>query len=349
MAGTLLDNLRSESMLKGGAPYYWWPYVLWWDPSVNDTDIMTLPLSRIFGGLGWASMRSDWTKNATYALFVSGDYYSGHQHMDQNSFVIHKFAPLAIDAGGYGAKGTEYHNTVLIGKGQRSYRNDPRRYYAPIEQNSEFDTGTIVSSASNEHFVYVAGEATNAHGEFRFGKRLDRPVNLALRQFLFLRPDLFVVFDRVKTTRRETPVSWLLHSHNQPKIDGNLVTITNGEGRLFSRTLLPSNPQVVTEVQVGGSSKREDYLVRIESPSGLDHQFLHVLFTADSKAQHMPKLALMRDSGRVGVKIEQDGRVWMVYFNSTNELGGELRIWDDVLGVGRTELYEKEVLSLFKF
>lgn len=85
----------------------------------------------LFRGVGWAAMRSRWEKDAAWALFICGDHYSGHQHSDQNSFVISLKGDLAIDAGEYGAKETSFHNTVLIGDGQRVHGNDPQALLRP--------------------------------------------------------------------------------------------------------------------------------------------------------------------------------------------------------------------------
>ena len=107
------------------------PYILWYTPDLEAADPATQPTARLFRGLGWAAMRSSWEDDATFALFVCGDYYAGHQHMDQNSIVIHKQGNLAIDANQYGAKDTAFHNTILIGGSQRPFGNDPVRRVAP--------------------------------------------------------------------------------------------------------------------------------------------------------------------------------------------------------------------------
>ncbi len=108
-----------------------WPQVLWFDPAVEPAPLDSQPPGMLFRGVGWAAMRSRWEKDAAWALFICGDHYSGHQHSDQNSFVISLKGDLAIDAGEYGAKETSFHNTVLIGDGQRVHGNDPQALLRP--------------------------------------------------------------------------------------------------------------------------------------------------------------------------------------------------------------------------
>lgn len=329
LAGWLADRLRDRDLSPGDRKVYgWWPYLLWTDPTVAPEAPESLPVARLFRGIGWASMRSGWDPDATFALFISGDYFAGHQHMDQNSFVIHKHAPLAIDAGEYGAKATVYHNAVLIGDGQRYYRNDPRRYYAPTEAGGQFDTGDVVAFMFNDHFTYVAGDATNAHGDYSNNSRTTQPVELDLRQFVHLQPDLFVVYDRVKVKDPATPVTWLLHSEDAADIDGDLVTITNGKGRLLSRTVLPLEPTITGEDQVGGTKNRKDYLVRVDSPEGEEHEFLHVLYATEASTDTMPtveSLSVEKDQ-TVGVRIVIEDWSADVLFNRAGEPGGSVTI-----------------------
>jgi len=283
-------------------------------------------------------MRSSWQPDATFALFISGDYFAGHQHMDQNSFVLHKQAPLAIDAGEYGAKATVYHNAVLIGDGQRYYRNDPRQLQTPTEPGSQFDTGEILAFQSNEHFTYVAADAANAHGAYENDRRVSRPVESDIRQFVFLRPDLFVIYDRVVVEDPDTPVSWLLHSEDAAEITGDLVTITNGNGRLFSHTLLPRMASVTGEDQIGGNRNREDYLIRVASPAGTSHEFLHILYATDTAVDRMPIARSLDTPEKAVVRFSLDTADITVRFNRQGETGGDIVIRKNDVEVGTWDL-----------
>ncbi len=70
----------------------------------------TLPLTKIFDGIGLLVSRSSWDNDATYVTFKAGDNYWSHSHLDQGSFTIFKGGALAIDSGLYGPKyGSDHH------------------------------------------------------------------------------------------------------------------------------------------------------------------------------------------------------------------------------------------------
>lgn len=291
--------------------FHGWSYVLAYDPTIAASEPSTQPTAALFSGIGWAAMRSEWTRDATWALFVCGDYYAGHQHLDQNSFIISKRGNLAIDAGEYGAKDTLFHNTIVIGAGQRSYGNDPRTRFGATPSGSEFDTGEIVAFEENDHFTYVVGDASNAYGPFRGGRRAKKGPTF-LRRFLFLKPDTFVIDDVVRVAQAGDEIRWLLHSHKEPTISYAGILIKDGESELACRTLLPKEVSVVSRRDSGGRQSREHYRIEI-TPEGEDLRevrFLHVLHVRsagenDSKAEcqlgsvDSAPLLTVRASGRV--------------------------------------------------
>jgi len=251
-----------------------WPIVLFYDSSLPVADIAKLPTARVFRGLGWAAMRSDWTKDAAFAVFVCGDYYAGHQHMDQNSFVIHRRGTLAIDAGEYGCKGTEYHNTLLIGGPQRPWGNDPRRFYAPIAPGSKQDTGDLVAYRHHPPYTYVCGQAAQAYPQ---GK-----VKSFTRQFVFIRPALFVVFDRAVCGAQPLEMKWLLHSR-EPSVGEREVVIRNGKGVLRCIPLLPRELALRRYPQRG--KKRTDQCTEWGAPPAAARNFLFLLVADERKPQ----------------------------------------------------------------
>src|SRR4030042_3637153 len=64
------------------------------------------------------------------------------------------------------------------------------------------------------------------------------------RQIVFLRPNTFVIFDRVCSKDAGFKKTWLLQAVKAPTQTNKHLVITNGKGRLFVQTLLPERPQV---------------------------------------------------------------------------------------------------------
>ncbi len=212
-----------------------WPFIIGYDSTIPETAPADMPTAQVFENLGWAAMRSDWTEDATFALFVCGRHFAGHQHWDQNQFLIHKQGTLAIDAGEYGAKATECHNTILIGGNQRAWSTDPTRYVEPIEPGHNCYTGHLVAYEHTDDYTYVCGDATPAYDSAE--------VSLFYRQFVYLHPDLFVIYDRTESVEAEER-KWMLHSLDPASIDGNEVTITNLDGALWAKMLTPDTVSV---------------------------------------------------------------------------------------------------------
>lgn len=288
-----------------------WPIVLWYDATVPEADITQLPTAKAFRNLGWAAMRSDWSRDATFALFICGDFYAGHQHRDQNSFLIDRRGCLAIDAGEYGAKGTEFHNTLLIGGPQRPWGNDPRRFYAPIDPGTPQDTGDLVAFCNRGPYAYACGQAAQAYER---GK-----VESFTRQFLFIRPATFLVFDRVTVNGPPLEMKWLLHSL-APSIGDQTVVVRDGQGTLTCIPLLPKDLTISRYPQKG--AKRTDQCTEWAAPPAASRNFLFLLVADEAQ----PTANVVEGANAVAVSLEVGGVAAEVEFASTGPPGGRIKI-----------------------
>ena len=270
---------------------YLWPIILWRDPSLAPRSPHDLPTASLFEPLGWVLMRSSWQPDATFASFQSGPIYAAHQHTDNNAFTIHKRSLLAIDSGvnAYGEDvSTDYrtnyysrtiaHNSITVYDPKETFRggawageasggaNDggqmrlrgPERI-AELKQSdatlrsseatslrstSRWNVGAIAAYSHDDLYTYAVGDATKSYSPAK--------LRLFRRHFLFLPPDVFVIFDQVDATDPSFRKAWLLHCVGEPTVSGSIATITNGPGRLTVRTVLPQNP-IVTKI--GGPGK----------------------------------------------------------------------------------------------
>ena len=158
-------------------------------------------------------------------------------------------------------------------------------------------------------YVYVAGDATRAYAP---GK-----LETFTRQIVYLRPDTFVIFDRVKSKNPSFTKTWLLQAMEPPTGQAPAWVITNGAGRLFLQTVLPEQPRVHVAqgedlYRYGGRAfpPRRDTgpapKCRIEispsEPAELDY-FLHVLTAAAADTEAVP---------RATVRVEADTTILTV-------------------------------------
>lgn len=147
----------------------------------------------------------------------------------------------------------------------------------------EFDMGRLVAFEPNVKADYVAGDATRAYTYpwSGLGDNPSRRVEEAVRQLVFLKPDLVVIFDRVEATRATYEKSWLLHlldapvSHTrqgsakaargvQKLPPDGVLEAAAGAGRLTVWPLLPVERKIRT---IGG----KDFESWVEDPARPGH------------------------------------------------------------------------------
>lgn len=187
------------------------PYALWYAGEREPIgDLVPKPPTDLtpsihYEHIGWVIFNTslvDGLQGSTVALH-SGRYFAGHQHPDQNSFVVQAYGEkLAIDGGYYDWYGSPHfkaysmttlaHNTLLVdGAGQ-----------AVCKQGAD---GCITRYFDSPDYGYTVGDASDP--EIYDGKlsRFDRRV-------LFIKPELVVVHDLVAATSETTRYDWMLHA-----------------------------------------------------------------------------------------------------------------------------------------
>ena len=356
-----------------------WMNLLWYDPAREAKGPETLPMARLFRGVGQAAMRSAWgDPDATFAMFLCADHIVGHQHMDANSFVIHKRGSLAVDSGAndYGAHGRNYywrtvaHNSVTVTMpGEDFYYNGTesndggQNVFArsnhgnepipttidEVRSQAKWDIADIAGFETNNFYTYVLGDATRAYDP--------RKLTQFTRQFLFIRPDYFVIFDRVTSKDASYPKRWLLHALREPAVQDDLVTVTEGRGRLFCRTLLPEGARIEKvggpgrEFEVEGvnyppspdklreSPEAGAWRVEVQpAQAATEDLFLHVFQATEAGTEAMIPVERVTQGEREGVRLRVGGRTCEALFNRTGPPGGTFTIRE-----GERTLFERDL------
>jgi hypothetical protein len=261
-----------------------------------------------FDGIGWVSMRNKWEKNATFALFHSGNFYFGHQHLDQNSFIIFKNTPLAIDSGIYNLGtpnykwATRFHNTILVGDpGPMNSLNDGEAgqtgaspmYFIQNPQKSKSNKGDIILFENHPNYTYTIGDASKAYYPSR--------LSAFIRKFFFLKPNSFFIFDQIVLPTDHYPIRWLFQSEKMPLISEKLIQVTNGNGHLICKTLLPEKVEISVntvsfgQTRYGGINYRTEIIpVKRES----EEIFLTALWTTDLDPVKIPPFHIIKSQSQ---------------------------------------------------
>ena len=328
-----------------------WQYILWYDPSVSSNTYQSYPKDALFDGTGTIVSRTGWDigsystpSDDTYVTFQSGPWWFYHQNYDQNTFTVYHKGGLITD-GGKGLD-TNLRNTILIDNENQIINSDSNYYGDKLNRWRDFGSGTKSEIAKVKryetatNYLYALGDASKAYNSSK--------LSLFHREFVFLKPNYLVVFDRVNTTSLTYSKKYLLNSISVPKIDnttppdgtstynGSLIqidrggTISNGypslNGRLFSKTLLPANSQI-TIVGSGQSSdltnKKEAANWRIEIEAAnpqLNDNFLHVMQvgTSDTMSSMSPTIRIDADT-MVGTLINDVSTPQIVLFSSDTQ------------------------------
>ncbi|HUS81207.1 MAG TPA: DUF4962 domain-containing protein, partial [Armatimonadota bacterium] len=219
------------------------PYALWYSGSreavegLEPRPPVDLPQSILYRFIGLAVLNTslvDGREGVTFAMH-SGPYYAGHQHADQNAFVIHAYGEkLAIDSGYYDWYGsphfkaysiqTQAHNCILVnGKGQAFATNG-----ADGHTTAYFDS---------PGWSWVAGDASDPDVYGGALTRFDRRV-------LLVRPGVIVIHDLLDAPEPSS-FEWLLHTVAPIETDRSARSFSATSGAATMRATM-LEPQRVT-------------------------------------------------------------------------------------------------------
>lgn len=317
-----------------------WELIVNYDPSIASTPPYDLEDAKHFEGVGTVYMRTGFdyshTSDDIYAVFRCEALLAGHTHAHQNHFLIARGPDLlAIDSGDYDASTSSHHmhyfertiahNTITVYDPSETtfapYTNDggqtpPSKNALPIHfgdaADSKYYRGGIEAYTNNGEYTYVKGDATAAYSP---GK-----VELFTREMYFMKPDTFVILDRVRATSASYPKHWLLHTLNEPVVSGNTFTVVEGESKMVVTTVLPAGAGIE---KIGGPGREFEVNGVNYPPSGGatwdagawrvevtpteaadEHIFLHVLQVMDAGAQPVADVTLVEGEEMLGVSVD---------------------------------------------
>ncbi len=269
------------------------PYALWYSGEREPVGGLVpkpptdLTPSIHYEDLGWVIFNTslvDGLQGATVALH-SGRYFAGHQHPDQNSFVIHANGEkLAIDGGYYDWYGSPHfkaysmttlaHNTLLVdGAGQ-----------AVCKSGAD---GRIARYFDSPGYGYTVGDASNPAV---YGGKLSR----FDRRLLCIKPGFAVVHDLVASTAEAPRYDWMLHAVAPIETDDakSTFTISCPNASLRGRFLSPAS--VALKVTTGFPVEPVDgYSTRPVPPEKYAPEW-HLYATPRQPASQQEFLAVMQ-------------------------------------------------------
>ena len=302
--------LRDSSVPEMGQRFMYYADFIYNPPVLQAEALDALSTAYWAPGTGQFAMRSDWTTGAAYSNVICGPLTESHAHRDQGSFVIYRGSWLAYDSNIASHSGIE--------------QDEDRHNLVRITQNGSAVTQVYDQSchmaalAHNTNFTYALAQVTPMYtGRSQVSK--------VEREYLFLRPGTFVVFDRVVTAGAGIARIWTLNTPGAPTINGDRLSYVSGANRLDVYRLAPTGLTAATTIVDGGTR------IDVADSAGTQSLFLHVIDTNGAVSTAVRSDA----AGQTGVQITfADGRTALVRFSNTS-LGGTL----DLRASGGAVLY----------
>ncbi|HHT26975.1 MAG TPA: DUF4962 domain-containing protein [Firmicutes bacterium] len=300
------------------------------DPDGKATPPDDWPTSAVFADIGWTALRSGWSSRDTLLAFNSSGSKMGHNHFDQNHFVLNVRGNWLIKDPGYqdynaGPKNeatnqTLGHNALLVnGRGQTVKGG-----------------GKTIAAFLTPSFDYVAGDATNAYnGTPKW-----------VRQFIYNKPDYFLMLDEVLLRRAGDTPEFLLHQGAAVSVAGKTAHV--GYSAPVSRFTIGSAVTAVdiqiihpaqvnmTIAEIAGATEYGPYISLIPQ---VDDERVHMLtlLTPLGFQQAPPKVSqVSADERRVRFQLDWEDRTDYLWIGLTNP-GKEHPVYSGALNVIYTD------------
>jgi len=154
---------------------------------------------------GEAAMRSDWSHEANYLGIRLGPIGMAHQHQDKLGLVIWAWGrPVVFNTGGGSYEQSKWRTWATSSYGSNCMIVDGLGQNRPTTSKDPWHDPDLITQGpldshwqSNSVFDFVSGEYTEGYGPQRV-----RPASQQ-RDVLFVKPDLFVVADRMRPNDAE--------------------------------------------------------------------------------------------------------------------------------------------------
>lgn len=275
--------------------------------------------SRVFPGRGSAVLRSGWGLQSIVISLRVGPWFN-HEHHDEGSFQVAAFGEKLIDEAGYAnyyadPHYSDYftqaagHNTILVDGDPFSETAFAGRYWGG------FTYPHFVDQLLTGSFDYLDADLTSAY---------DGMLASYQREFVFLKPNILIVRDRVRASHAHT-FSWLIHAPSGSKLECNgpqacikgreasaLLTAA-GQNSMWTETRTPIPAELFTDLDHKDIQPRQEF--QLSSPRISSTRFLVGMKFISSADNKTSGLAPLKGAAGEGLK-SIDGRFVGIIFRT---------------------------------
>jgi len=340
------------------------------------TKLFAMPMGEMIARTGW-QLGMD-SPDTVVQMRIGGTFFGNHQRKDFGTFQIYHRGALAIASGVYPGDGCSYgcdhwrhyhhqtisqngllifdpdeemtyHSSTTANDGGQAWPNGGADHPADLQtiQEDGYELGRVTAwafgpDATTPRYSHIAGDITAAYHPDKAALVTRAMVTFATGEAAF--PAMVFSFDRIVSTAADLKKTWLLHSIEEPSVEGAVATILHtgphydGEGdyagKLVAQNVLPADA-VLTIVGGPGQefwvdSTQTNYAVtksppaepgawRVEISPGseaTEDLFLTVMTVMGSGESGQPNVQLVQEGGLIGATA--DG--WTALYSETGQL-----------------------------
>lgn len=278
------------------------------------------PPARIFPARGSAALRSGWSDDATVISLRVGPWFN-HQHADEGSFQVAAFGTRLIDEAGYENYYTDPrypdyftqaagHNTLLVDGNAFSQTAIASRFWPG------FATPHFTSHVLAGGIDFLASDLTSAY---------DGVLDHYDREFVFLKPDILIVRDRVNSPTPHV-FSFLLHAPAGSKVNANGASAVfqattaaasiaaAGDNATWTVTTVPIQSTLFTDLDHQHIEPRQEIVISSEKTT--DTQFFAGMKFMRGTATSQSALDPLTSANSVGFAADAANGVPRIVFRS---------------------------------
>ncbi len=292
--------------------------------NATDTGAAT-DLNTVYRGSGTGHMfaRTSWATNATWLSFLSGPFTQSHAHQDGLSILLYKNGWLVNDANMTGRSGIwqeqEAHALVAQTVGGTLVRMWTSEASPP-----PISSGQLTALSHRPLYLYSSANAGTLFNHPNTGN----PGVQSNREIVFLKPDVVVVFDRVRYTPGTSLKTFQLPTLFLPTISGRTATVINPasagkpQSSMTLHAVSPTNASLAIRAMSSVDSNfTSGHRIDVSLTSTGETKFMNVLSVDNAAATVTGSLT---DSGEVTIVLN-DGRTAIVRFSAATP-GGSIEI-----------------------
>ena len=297
--------------------------LIWFDPAIQPgkpgKDLHDVRFSNdiVVSRTGWAA------EDAVVSLRSGGP--ANHEHADRNSVVFKAYGERLLHDPFKAAypytlphwvlRLTEAHTALLInGKGHQ--------YHDGHEgTNASWAEAKVVEYRPSDKSVVVTSDATDAY------QLVSPDVRLVRRSVIFIKPDILLLFDRVKlgSTQSKLQLRYQIYNGDEKggsEINGTRFTIKRPLATLRATTAGSTAINVKSAIHAAVTKDIGIYpYVEAETGESLDHWFVTAM-TAQRTGKSHGSIDISSSGSTVTVKVQNNGQTKTVTMNVSDDVPG---------------------------